>query len=43
MKKNRQYRSNQGRSPRQVKDSEIAVGIAFVGLAWIIGYLIIFG
>jgi hypothetical protein len=43
MKKNRQYRSNQGRSPRQVRDSEIATAIGFIGIVWIIGYLIIFG
>jgi len=34
---------NQGKTDKQVRDSEVAAGIAIVGIAWIIGYLIIFG
>lgn len=33
---------NQGKSNKQIRDSEVAAGIAIVGIAWIIGYLIIF-
>ncbi len=34
---------NQGKSDKQIKDSEIATGVAIAGILWIIGYLIIFG
>ena len=34
---------NQGKTDKQVRDSEVAAGIAIVGIVWIIGYLIIFG
>ncbi len=33
---------NQGKTDKQIRDSEVAAGIAIVGIAWIIGYLIIF-
>ena len=33
---------NQGKSDKQIRDSEVAAGIAIIGIAWIIGYLIIF-
>lgn len=33
---------NQGKTDKQIRDSEIAAGIAIVGIVWIIGYLIIF-
>ena len=33
---------NQGKTDKQVKDSEIAAGIAIALLCWIVGYLIIF-
>ena len=39
MKKNRQYRSNQGRSPRQMRNSYIGVAVSGIGL--IICFLII--
>ena len=32
MAKKRQYRSNQGRSPRQQRSNEIAAFVSFVGL-----------
>jgi len=34
---------NQGKTDKQIRDSEVAAGIAIVGIVWIIGYLIIFG
>ena len=33
---------NQGKSNKQVRDSEVAAGVVIIGIAWIIGYLIIF-
>ncbi len=33
MKKNRQYRSNQGRSPKQVESSYKALEWTFIGMA----------
>ena len=33
---------NQGKTNKQVKDSEIAAGVAIALLCWIVGYLIIF-
>lgn len=33
---------NQGKTDEQIRDSEIAAGIAIVGIVWVIGYLIIF-
>ena len=33
---------NQGKTDKQIRDSEVAAGIAIVGIVWIIGYLIIF-
>jgi len=33
---------NQGKTDKQIRDSEAAAGIAIVGIVWIIGYLIIF-
>ena len=33
---------NQGKTDEQINESEIAAGIAIVGIVWIIGYLIIF-
>ena len=33
---------NQGKSNKQIRDSEVAAGIAIVLLCWIVGYLIIF-
>lgn len=33
---------NQGKTDKQVRDSEVAAGIAIALLCWIVGYLIIF-
>tara|TARA_B100000524_G_scaffold69382_1_gene31983 strand:+ start:1044 stop:1175 length:132 start_codon:yes stop_codon:yes gene_type:complete len=41
MKKTRQYRSNQGRSPKQQKGNEIAAFISFVGLIAVLTYIIL--
>jgi|TARA_B100001758_G_C17745912_1_gene272845 hypothetical protein len=41
MKKTRQYRSNQGRSPKQQKGNEIAAFVSFVGLIAILTYIIL--
>tara|TARA_Y100001958_G_C21054572_1_gene419507 strand:+ start:157 stop:288 length:132 start_codon:yes stop_codon:yes gene_type:complete len=41
MKDKRQYRSNQGRSPRQQKSNEIAAFVSFVGLVAILTYIIL--
>ena len=40
-KKPRQYRSNQGRSPKQMKGNYIATAISFLGIIMIILYLMI--
>ena len=34
---------NQGKTDKQVRDSEVAAGIALALLCWVVGYLIIFG
>jgi hypothetical protein len=41
MKKKRQYRSNQGRSPRQMRSSYIGLFISGAGLLAIMLYLIL--
>mgnify|MGYP001349123140 CR=1 FL=1 len=41
MKDKRQYRSNQGRSPRQQKSNEIAAFVSFVGFVAILTYIIL--
>ena len=41
MKKNRQYRSNQGRSPKQMESSYKGLAISGLGIVLIILYLII--
>ena len=41
MKKTRQYRSNQGRSPKQQQGNYVAAAISFLGLLMIILYLMI--
>ena len=33
---------NQGKTDKQVRDSEVAAGIVIVGIVWILAYLIIF-
>jgi hypothetical protein len=33
---------NQGKTDKQVRDSEVAAGIAIAIIFWIIGYLVIF-
>ena len=33
---------NQGKTDKQIRGSEVAAGVAIVGIVWIIGYLIIF-
>jgi len=33
---------NQGKTDKQIRDSEVAAGIAIAIVFWIIGYLIIF-
>lgn len=40
-KKNRQYRSNQGRSPHQMRSNYIAVAISGLGLLTVIIFIII--
>lgn len=40
-KKKRQYRSNQGRSPKQLKSSYIGIGISGLGLIALIIYILI--
>lgn len=40
-KKKRQYRSNQGRSPKQQRSNEIAAFVSFGGLLLMLLYLII--
>jgi hypothetical protein len=41
MKKNRQYRSNQGRDPKKQCETYKLIGLAIIGLFTIICYLII--
>jgi|TARA_Y100000114_G_scaffold122918_1_gene118361 hypothetical protein len=41
MKNKRQYRSNQGRSPKQQRGNEIAAFISFVGLIATLCYIIL--
>tara|TARA_B100000963_G_C22116946_1_gene447351 strand:- start:365 stop:517 length:153 start_codon:yes stop_codon:yes gene_type:complete len=41
LKKDRQYRSNQGRSPKQQESNEIAAFVSFVGLIVVISYIIL--
>ena len=33
---------NQGKTDKQIRDSEVATGIAIAIIFWIIGYLVIF-
>ena len=39
--KNRQYRSNQGRSPRQQRGNYIVMMITVVGMVLVLGYLVL--
>ena len=39
--KNRQYRSNQGRSPRQQRGNYIIMMITVVGMVLVLGYLVL--